>query len=342
MRRHSTIAALLLTVAVSAVTAKSIYFIGNSLTDGVAYGNLEALAEANGEQHDWGRHMIPGAPLDWNWDHPNDCISQDPYGCYQTALSNYSWDAVSLQPFDRLLNSDVEYATNFINLAKAQNSNVQIFIYGRWPHATKRDDFSTWFDKDYTGSWDGTNETRDFLETLVDRLRQDHTDIPPVKLMPISEVMYLLDQRMKAGQIPGYSSVFQVYKDGWHMDNVGNFICGCTAYAILYDANPVGLTMAGYSLDATLAGHIQQAVWDVVSTYEYGMIDGVGFEDTRQHRAVAPRLDNSDTRVMFDLQGRQVVTGTSGQAHRGAFTRGVYITGRGGEQSARQTIVVAP
>ncbi|MBD3243762.1 MAG: PEP-CTERM sorting domain-containing protein [Chitinivibrionales bacterium] len=326
----------------TASSAKSIYFVGNSLTDGVSYSNLEALAEANGEQHDWGRHMIPGAPLEWNWNHPDDCISQNPYGCYQTALNNYSWDAVSLQPFDRQLNSDTEYATNFINLAKAQNPDVQIFIYGRWPNAGSRSDFSEWFDKEYTGGWDGTNETRDYLETLVQQLRQAHSDLPPIKLMPISEVMYLLDQRMKAGQIPGYSSVFEVYTDGWHMDNVGSFICGCTAYAILYDKNPVGLTMAGYSLDNDLAGRIQQAVWDVVSVYEYGRIEGVKVDDRIARGARVDRARGDGANVLYDLRGRRIVGSRQSNPRGASLTRGVYVAGSEKQQSIRQAIILAP
>lgn len=318
---------LALTVLGMSASATSIYLIGNSLTDGVNYDALEDLAVANGKTHEWGRHMIPGAPLEWIWDHPDGGFSENPYGHYPNALNNYSWDFVSLQPFDRRLDSDTEHATNFINLAKAQNSAVQICIYGRWPNAGSRGDFSTWFDKDYTDGWDGTNETRDYLETLVDALRAAHTDIPAVKLIPISEVMYLLDQRMKAGEIPGYSSVFEVYTDGWHMDNVGQYICGLTAYAIMYDEDPVGVTRAGYTLDATLAGHIEQAVHNVVTTYAHGSIAGVGVP-----RREAPRasVQGQQSAPLYDLRGRAVAP--RGAVVRGTLPRGVYV--KAGQQSA--------
>ena len=42
-----------------------VYFVGNSVTDTVRYPLLAALADGRGIKMSWGRHMIPGAPLEW-------------------------------------------------------------------------------------------------------------------------------------------------------------------------------------------------------------------------------------------------------------------------------------
>jgi hypothetical protein len=78
-----------------------VYFVGNSVTDTINYRGLEALAKSRSHNHVWGRHMIPGAPLQWVWQHPDQGFQQPPFGHFPNALKNYQWDALCLQPFDR-------------------------------------------------------------------------------------------------------------------------------------------------------------------------------------------------------------------------------------------------
>ena len=54
-----------------------VYVIGNSVTDTVRYGELAKLAAARDVKLDWGRTMIPGAPLEWIYSHPNDGFQQE-------------------------------------------------------------------------------------------------------------------------------------------------------------------------------------------------------------------------------------------------------------------------
>jgi len=49
-----------------------VYFLGDSVTDQINGGRLDAMAEEQGNTHIWGRHMIPDAPLQWIWDHAAD------------------------------------------------------------------------------------------------------------------------------------------------------------------------------------------------------------------------------------------------------------------------------
>lgn len=56
----------------------------------------------------WGRQMIPGCPLFGLWRaaerRPEDCgFTEKPFGGSIQALRDFQWDAVTLQPFDRLL-----------------------------------------------------------------------------------------------------------------------------------------------------------------------------------------------------------------------------------------------
>jgi len=250
----------------------SVYFVGNSVTDQINYGGLDAMAEAQGHTHLWGRDMIPGAPLEWLWNHPADGFQEPPYGLYPNALPNYEWDAISLQPFDRLLDNDVNYAGRFIDLALSNpaNADCQFYIYSRWPRKNSDGtlDYDALWLREYTGGWDNTNETRDYFETLTYALRDKYPALAkPILMVPAGDVLYELNQRMKAGQVPGFTDVCDVYADGIHFNNIGQYVVGTTYYATLYKEDPAGLAVPpdyGTIVPAVVA-QIQDAVWDVVN-----------------------------------------------------------------------------
>jgi hypothetical protein len=272
--------AALMTSPASAQEAMQVYFVGNSVTDCIDYDGLEQLAESRGHSHTWGRHMIPGAPLQWIWEHPADGFYQNPYGLYPNALPNYEWDAISLQPFDRLLegfSGDLAMASNFMELALTNpaNSDTQFYVYARWPRQDNGD-FDTHWLKEYTGGWDNTNETKDYFETLTLALRDAWPDLAkPVRMVPVGHVMYELNQRMQAGNVPGYTHIWDVYADGIHLNDVGKYIAGCTYFATLYGEDPHGLSGAPYNVtDADVITAIQDAVWDIVTTHPLSGVTG--------------------------------------------------------------------
>lgn len=247
-----------------------VYFVGNSVTDTIKYGPLAELAKSRGYKQVWGRHMIPGAPLQWIWQHPKDGFQEQPFGHYPNALANFQWDVLSLQPFDRHLDGkdgDLVMGRNFIDLALSKSPEIQVYVYARWPRQGKEDFDTVWLKK-YTGGWDGTNETKDYFERLTTGLRKAYPKLK-INIVPVGHVMYELSQRMKAGQVPGYTDIRQLFADGIHLNNVGSYIVGCTYFATLYKDNPKGLPSAPYKVeDAKLAEAIQDAVWKIVSTHE--------------------------------------------------------------------------
>ena len=133
-----------------------------------------------------------------------------------------------------------------------------------------KDDFDTPWLRKYTGGWDGTNETKDYFERLTFELRKAYSKMKkPILMVPVGHVMYELNQRMKAGEVPGYRHIKEVFADGIHLNNVGSYIVGCTFFATLYKENPKGLPGAPYKVtDPKLAEAIQETVWKVVSTHE--------------------------------------------------------------------------
>ncbi len=278
MFRQFALSSLVLAIAAPAFAAEQapktlrVYFVGNSVTDTINYRGLAELANSRGYKQVWGRHMIPGAPLQWIWEHPNDGFQEPPFGHYPTALAKFQWDVLSLQPFDRHLDGkdgDLAMARNFIDLALPKSPELQVYVYARWPRQGK-DNYDTSWLKKYTGGWDNTNETKDYFERLTLDLRKAYPKLKkPILMVPVGHVMHGLNQWMKAGKVPGYTNIKQLFADGIHLNNVGSYVVGCTYFATLYKQNPAGLPSEPYKVtDKKLTAVIQDLVWRVVSTEE--------------------------------------------------------------------------
>ena len=210
---------------------RSAYFIGNSVTDTIRYGPLAQLAKTRDIDLTWGRQMIPGAPLEWLYQHPDDGFNEEPYGGWQKALAGYSWDIVSIQPFDRHLHNkqegqedlgDVALITRFANLAKLKNPKVQVYIYARWPRIT----------------YDGKNKPF------------DKNDYDPAK--------------PGSGNFPGWTNIHQFYKDGIHLNEAGSYAVAWTYFATFFKQSPLSLTSAEGVIDQNLAGITQKTAWNTV------------------------------------------------------------------------------
>ncbi len=295
--RHAILRSALLCVLLLAIqwtaaaqTTKRLYLVGNSVTDAINYGGLKAMAESRGNTHIWARHMIPGAPLSWLWEHPNDGFQEAPFGYPNNAFPNYTWDAILLQPFDRSIDGsdgDLEMVKNYVNLAKGKSPSAQFYIYMRWPRTPNdkspadasltADTWTNIWNKPYTGGW-GNEESKGYFESLLLATRTGVTINKPLLIIPVGEVFNRLNAKMKNGQVTGYNRIWQVYSDGIHMNSVGSFIAATTFYATIYKDDPRGIAVPSqYSgISGGLASIIQETVWEVVSAYQYSGVSGIG------------------------------------------------------------------
>ncbi|MBC8105835.1 MAG: hypothetical protein H7Z14_04540 [Anaerolineae bacterium] len=270
---------LLVTVVASsesfgARTTLRTYFVGNSLTELVNEPALKNYAAARGNTLNYGKNLRWGASLEYMWQNPADVsATQTPYNGYLTAFANYQWDAISLQPFGRPMNGangDRTNMANFINMAQINSPNAQFYLYEQWPQKATDGtlDFDAAWNAQYTGGDDETIRTRDYYEDLTNVLRQDFSELPKsILLVPAGDVMYELNQRMKNGQVPGYSSINEFYSDNIHLNEVGSYMLSMTFYATMFKESPVGLPYNSSVIsDPLVAAQIQDAAWDVVST----------------------------------------------------------------------------
>ena len=275
-----------------------VYYIGNSVTDTIRYKQLTELAAVRGVKIEWGRHMIPGAPLEWLMGHRDDGFREKPYGGWHDALTGFAWDAVSFQPFDRGFTGtnkkgeavgDLDIITAWSKLATEKNPDVRILVYARWPRMrsggkpfsfnkndydptkpgngydlAKLDPWASCWEAGYDpATRKGSNESREYFEKLHAAVVANTAFLKhPAELVKVGHAMAGLDAKMKAGEVPGYTNVWQLYKDGIHLNETGSYLVGCVYFAHLLHESPAGLPTAPYGpVDERIAPLLQELAW---------------------------------------------------------------------------------
>ena len=62
-----------------------------------------------------------------------------------------------------------------------------------------------------------------------------------IKFIPVGKVLYHFDQKAKSGKFPGFSGSGELYRDAWHLNNVGRYIAGLTVFSQIFQIDPVGI-----------------------------------------------------------------------------------------------------
>lgn len=254
-------------------TTQRVYLMGNSLTHNLRFDAFEETVKADGRGLVLGRHTSAGIYLDWFWKNPNKGFTVGPYGCWGQAWREYEWDAVSLQPFWKPYNECIKHAKLLVAELYKKSPNAQVYIYVQWPRVNGGNYYRDWwsgYDRDKAGIY-----CKAWWEDYARELTEAFPNAKPVKLIPVGHVLYLLDQKMRAGLVPGFDSIFAFYADNLHLNSSGSYVIGATFYATLYGRNPRTVPMAAYQkpkpgdspISDKLAQLINETVWQVVATH---------------------------------------------------------------------------
>ena len=237
--------------AVPLPAAITCYRIGNSLTWQSSPGGIQHLFDARGYTGATsGYHVNCGSSLINSWNNPTQTCSGIPSSpsVFTNALPNYTWRAITAQPFPgsgSTLGTDVFVLTNFVALLRQNAANVTTPLYVFATHPCTNATAT------YQQLWTATTpESGDSVPTAASREYYDrlYVRVSPllpsnnVSIIPAGEILHELDVRMKAGQIPGYTNVYQLYDDAIHLNNEGDYIEGCATFAALVGQDPWGLT----------------------------------------------------------------------------------------------------
>ncbi len=277
MNKKITLLAVVLCALLSFETAQAqqtqrIYMIGNSLTDNINYAGFTSIIQSRGNAITLGSQRIPGAPLSWLWDHITDGFTHEPYGLPQNAFNVYTWDYLSLQPFDRSIqgtDGDRVMVGNYYNLIKSKSPDCKVSIYAHWPRTPNNDSYTICTKDQYNSIWLSTTgvEASKYYEDLVLAVRADYpVTATNIIMAPIGEVMYSLNNNAAFLATLGISSIWGIYVDGIHLGQVGDYISSCVNYALMYHDDPAGLGVPGDfgTIPSVALPYIHQAVKDVI------------------------------------------------------------------------------
>jgi len=234
------------------------------------------------------------------------------FGLYDQALVEHEWDQVIFQLYGGSLHDDLKAISTFIDLAEAKESPKSYTIYSTWPRRSKEKaadgtihvkniDYQAVWQEAYTATADQTDKqagwnysTRSYVDQLYAALKKKYPDIT-LRLVPAGEVLYVLDQKIKAGELPGLKELAErdpamvpgvdddttyddginvFYADAVHMNpmphqmnSIGIFVSGTCVATGITQKSPIGLSAEPYGLEgeenAALVKALQETIWEV-------------------------------------------------------------------------------
>lgn len=256
------LAAALLSVPASAEPVR-VYLIGNSLTDELKYDDWIALAKDGGVEALYARKMIPGAPIGWHKEHPNEGFLTGKFGPPEKAFKEFIWDALTLQPFR---SGEAEPALYYANLLWETNPDARVFVYAQWPSRSAETDWLKAF----------ANMRQALYVDVFEALRSTPKG-SQVFLIPAGWAIERLHYKARLGLVPGIRSAWELYSDGVHVNNIASYLIATCFYATIFHKSPVGLPIGKYQGDKAsaadyfeitpqLAKIIQETVWETVTS----------------------------------------------------------------------------
>jgi hypothetical protein len=240
---------------------------------------LNEFMNENGYPHDVGFHLRSSSSLKTIWDNPTNTNNPQPpapYGKFTNALPIYEWNHVSLQPHPvsgATLGQDAEYIENFINLAQQNpaNEDTIFWLYSTWPTANVNYQ-SYWTQSSIDNPATSTTRSRAYMKNLIEHVRDQLPGVD-IRMLPVGEVWYELDIRMRAGLVPGFTNVDELYRDNIHANQIGKYVAGMTFMAAFIENVNIELVEDTYynytNRDPGLVPAFLDAIHDIVFTHPY-------------------------------------------------------------------------
>ena len=241
-------------------------------------------------------------------DEPNEV---ERFGLFDKALKDFPWDKVVFQLYSSSLHDDMQAISAFMDLALENPYPKKFYIYSTWPGRAKSKetdgsskikniDYGAEWEKPYTATLDDTSKkagvnynSRSYVNTLLRMFKAKYPN-QEIFLIPVGEILYALDKKIKAGALPGLEALAKrapalipgldadttfadgvniLYADPIHlnpiphqMNSLGIFVSGTSVATGLTGKSPVGLSAKAYGLDdptdAPLLRAIQETIWE--------------------------------------------------------------------------------
>jgi hypothetical protein len=255
MMKKIIVTLLLFASVISPAQERNPFYIGHSLVNHNMPNMVQALAVNAGKTTYYGRQIINGSPLQFNYNNATGAEGTP----YTTAFPNGNFntliitEAVPLQ--SHLTWSDTYlYANNFYNYAKNNNNGapIKFYLYETW-HCINSGIPQSGPNSANGCEWDNSANSNtlwhprllsDFpLWTgILTHVRNQNSSDNQIWMVPAGQAFYNLTTQINAGNVPGISNFRELFVDDIHLTNAGNYFVACVMYATIYGQSPVGLT----------------------------------------------------------------------------------------------------
>lgn len=263
------------------------FYVGHSLSD-----QIPDMVKSLSQDHpavafDWVYQSIPGAPLRWQWQRmaANDYTPTPPhfYGFYdaQHGLPTGQFDVLvlteSVPRYAAILDESFEYAAYFMEYALGFNPDTRVYLYEVWHCLDSGTPTGCDYDVPSAGWRQRLDDDLPMWESIVNHLNSTFPAAPTVCLIPGGQGLARLHDAIALGEVPGMTSIEEVFSDRIHLTDVGKYYLAAIHFAAIHGLSPEGLT---HQLQVWWGGHFtaptpaqaavfQRLAWQTVS--EYGL-----------------------------------------------------------------------
>jgi lysophospholipase L1-like esterase len=168
----------------------------------------------------------------------------------------YRCDAFVMQPYatynglGTYARSDLLAAQRYVDLVASQSPEAPVYLYVLYPRMEQHANFDEGWNLEFNfkdqsqANWILTSQSKSYFDGLLADLKaytaqEGYTN--PIRLIPVGHVMERLHRMMKAGEIPGFTDVWQLHKDGVHHNALGGWMDTLTFYAVIFGEDPAVL-----------------------------------------------------------------------------------------------------
>ena len=242
------------TPAPKAPLSDDIFYIGSNFVAQDMVKFVNEFVDASGGTGEAVSHFIPGAPIKYLWE--NDTVVQD--GSALDALASGDYEVVVLteaMPLRTHLqwSGTVEFATNFVDLARSGNPDVQVYIYETWHSLDSGAGADIPWDDHASTPWrDRVDQDLALWEGIVDGVNAQaaETGAVPVRLIPVGQAFAKLYDAIGAGNVPGVSSIHDFLRDDVIPNDMGKYFVALVQFATIYGADAADLAALPTDLEA--------------------------------------------------------------------------------------------
>ena len=258
---------------------------GNSLTGSIRLDALQQLAAEQGHSFEYQLTQTAGAPLNFLWENMTEKS--------KAMLDQGGWDVINFQPFLRNIESNLAAIQEMVDYALPNSPNLAINIYAQYVKSDSGDYQALWRQdvSQYVTTGQSAEHnvrpmrTRGYYEELARRVQELYPD-REVFLTPVGHAFALLDEQVKAGELPGVDDVYTLWADDTHTGHTANYLVGLVYYATLFGESPVGFEVGPYQGEADnqrtpiipveLALLFQNLAWAATATHPLSGVSAPG------------------------------------------------------------------